>query len=105
MSLSKSESKPYTVSIWLGTEEGELPSDEIVEGLIADQMEGVLNDDTGLSSLAVHLVRVPLEEILMLIHGVNDLLHPDATFFKIDDEDYERAIATLTTFLSETGLE
>ena len=52
----KSESLDYIVSITLMTEDGELPTADQVEGLIADQMSGELDPDTGLFCGAVVLL-------------------------------------------------
>ena len=55
--MSLSESKIYIVEITLGTDVGELPTDSEVEELIADQMSGELDEDTGLFALGVALLR------------------------------------------------
>jgi len=61
--MSGSESKTYLVSITLGTEEGELPDNGVIEELIFAQMgaSGVLQDTVeGLSCLAVEVMEPKL---------------------------------------------
>ena len=55
MSTNRSESAIYTVEITLMTEDGELPTSEQVEEMIAAQMSGELDPVTGLFTAAVIL--------------------------------------------------
>lgn len=57
-----SESATFIVEITLGTEEGELPDDNEVEELVANQMAGELDEDTGLFTMAVILVERVVDE-------------------------------------------
>lgn len=54
--MSLSESKRYNVVIILGTESGELPTDNEVKELIIIQMAGELDEETGLFCIDVEMV-------------------------------------------------
>lgn len=54
--MGTQETATYVLSITLSTEQGELPSDIEVERLVADQMDGVLDELTGLTSIEVVLI-------------------------------------------------
>jgi len=47
------ETAAFEVVLLLSTEEGELPTDEEVTRLIRDQMDGVLDETTGLNCIHV----------------------------------------------------
>lgn len=53
--MPNSESAEYTVRISLMTQSGELPTPRDVEDLIATQMSGELDEDTGLFCAGVSL--------------------------------------------------
>jgi hypothetical protein len=52
---SVSESQTYQFTILLCTQDGELPTDAEVETLVADQLSGELDPETGLFAGAVTL--------------------------------------------------
>lgn len=54
--MSLTETSTYFVKITLSTSEGELPTDSQVEELIVDQLEGELDETTGLFCTAVDLI-------------------------------------------------
>lgn len=54
--MSLTETSTYFVKIILSTSEGELPTDSQVEELIVDQLEGELDETTGLFCTAVDLI-------------------------------------------------
>ena len=56
MTHTDSETSTYFVKITLSTTEGELPVDSEVEELIVDQLEGELDETTGLFCTAVDLI-------------------------------------------------
>jgi hypothetical protein len=60
--MSLQETKTYKVELTLSTEQGELPIDEIVERMIVDQMDGQLDDETGLRCIDVSLVGTASED-------------------------------------------
>lgn len=52
--MSLQETTTYLVNVRLSTEQGECPDEYEFERLVADQMSGVLDEDTGLHSIAVY---------------------------------------------------
>ena len=55
--MSLQETATFEVKVRLSTEAGELPTDIEVERLVADQMGGVLDEGTGLRTIAVFDIR------------------------------------------------
>jgi hypothetical protein len=53
--MSTSETRTYSFEIVLSTTEGELPSDSEVKHMVEDQMNGELDETTGLFCIAVRL--------------------------------------------------
>lgn len=60
--MSLQETATFRVNIRLSTEQGELPTDTEVERLVADQMSGVLDEHTGLRTIAVYDIARSVEE-------------------------------------------